>query len=68
MNAIIRKETDKGVEMSMIENVGIVKYGKVYSAITRKWHEKVELWTHSECPHSTIILDGKTQIILEGSK
>ena len=67
MNAIIRKETDEGVKMSKIENVGIVKYGKVYSARTNKWHEEVELWTHSMYPHSTIILDVKTQIILEGS-
>lgn len=68
MNAIIRKETEEGIEMSMIENVGIVKYMKVYSTFSGKWHEEIELWTHSVSPHSTIILDAKTQIIMEGDK
>lgn len=68
MNAIIRKKTDDGVKMSKIDNVGMVKYGKIYSAVSGKWREEVELWTHSVSPHSTIILDAKTQIILEGDK
>jgi len=34
MNAIIRKETDDGVKMSKIDNVGIVKYGRIYSAVS----------------------------------
>ena len=66
MNAIIRRETDEGVEMKMIKDVGIVKTYKTYGQNGK--HEYMELWTHSMYPTEKIVFDGKTQIIFEGSE
>ena len=62
MNAIIRKETEQGVEIKKIENVGIIRH--TFNVIGKV--ENLELWTHSMFPNTIVKLDEKTQVILEG--
>lgn len=63
MVAIIRKQTDKGLEMETVDNVLVVKHIIGFEEGER--NEALQLWVSSAYPYKTVVLDETTDIVFK---
>jgi len=69
MDAIIRRQTSEGVNVAKLRDVQMVRQSKMLDGLSNGWIETIDIRTSEMAKYAfmSIKLDGKTQIILEGS-